>query len=114
MKDINQINRKVSMDLKISESTIARINDEYWRHVRAQLANPYHVGYYIRYLGTFYTNPSLLFKQLGGYLIRHRRLKQPGQPAYNVQAVQQECRENVTKLWRLKNILGYRYTGKNK
>lgn len=112
MTTINDINREVAEQLQLPEKLVAQANQAHWEYVRQQLAHPEHSAVYIKWIGTFHTSPAQVVKRIFAYIQRVRRCRaMPERYIYRATLVEAQAREMIGRLWKLKQLKGWRVIG---
>lgn len=125
IKDVNStIAERYAPDIKLKPKgtylpsqtpvdVVEQVNVEFWRHVREHLSNPRQEAVTIKYLGTWYTTPATLFKRIS-YSLRLLRAVLSGLVVKGSnKRITEEAKMTITRLWTLKNIMGWRFTHKH-
>jgi len=112
MKRPEQVYKEVATELNLPMDVVKEVSETFWRYGREQLNNPQQQGVYFPYLGEFYTNPAILFTRLTHYIYKLRLAKHTNTFGPKTDIVIKECTVNIRKMWKVKNEMGWRFTGK--
>ena len=108
MKNINDINKIVSKQLKLPLKTIENVNYYLWKQIKEDLSKPSISMLRIKYLGTFYIKPSKLIKKIYSVLAILKVLRKKELKGEDVLEKQYNSKELFKTYYYYKNMWGWR------